>query len=101
MHDRTLSEVKKYFDDCRADALNFLEIFLEAAPAEAKQTYMHMALQHFAELLSPSRRSNTVSAKSATSMLKASSVPNDCSVKHAHRNHQSHKPALLPPPICC
>ena len=31
-----------------------------------------MALQHFTELLSPSRRSNTVSAKSATSMLKVS-----------------------------
>ena len=62
--------------------MDFLELFLEAAPSEAKQSYTAMALQHFTELLSPSRRSNTVSAKSATSMLKVSHV------SQAHAVHQ-------------
>ncbi len=43
---------------------------MDAAPKQVMQNHMEGALQHFVELLSPTRRSNSVSAHSVTSMLK-------------------------------
>ena len=55
---------------CRTGALDFLELFMDAAPKQVMQNHLEGALQHFVELLSPTRRSNSVSAHSVTSMLK-------------------------------
>ena len=51
-------------------------------------SYLDRALQHFVELLSPARRSSTVSAHSTSSMLKVSQhLLFCCSVQLAwHRN---------------
>ncbi|KAL0049524.1 hypothetical protein WJX82_004125 [Trebouxia sp. C0006] len=54
----------------RTGALDFLELFMDAAPKQVMQNHLEGALQHFVELLSPTRRSNSVSAHSVTSMLK-------------------------------
>lgn len=43
---------------------------MDAAPKQVMQNHLEGALQHFVELLSPTRRSNSVSAHSVTSMLK-------------------------------
>lgn len=45
---------------------------MSAAPQEIMHSYLDKALQHFVELLSPVRRSSTVSAHSTSSMLKVS-----------------------------
>ncbi|KAL0042692.1 hypothetical protein WJX79_007939 [Trebouxia sp. C0005] len=54
----------------RTGALDFLELFMDAAPKQVMQNHLEGALQHFVELLSPTRRSSSVSAHSVTSMLK-------------------------------
>ncbi|DBA90449.1 TPA: hypothetical protein ACH3X1_003716 [Trebouxia sp. C0004] len=54
----------------RTGALDFLELFMDAAPKQVMQNHLEGALQHFVELLSPTRRSNSVSAHSVTSMFK-------------------------------
>ena len=43
-----------------------------AAPRQVMQNYLGDALQHFVELLSPVRRSNSVSAHSVSSILQVS-----------------------------
>lgn len=43
---------------------------MNAAPKQIMHRYLDKALQHFVELLSPARRSATVSAHSTSSMLK-------------------------------
>ena len=43
---------------------------MDAAPKQIMHGYLDRALQHFVELLSPARRSSTVSAHSTSSMLK-------------------------------
>ena len=43
---------------------------MDVAPEQIMQAYLDRALQHFVELLSPARRSSSVSAHSISSMLK-------------------------------
>lgn len=63
--------------DYRTGALDFLELLMGAAPRQVMQNYLGDALQHFVELLSPVRRSNSVSAHSVSSILQ---VRRHCSV---------------------
>ena len=61
---------------------------MDAAPKQIMHSYLDRALQHFVELLSPARRSSTVSAHSTSSMLKVSQhLLSCCSVQLAwHHN---------------
>ena len=47
---------------------------MDVAPHQIMHAHLDRALQHFVELLSPARRSSTVSAHSVSSMLKVCAV---------------------------
>lgn len=55
---------------------------MNAAPKQIMHRYLDRALQHFVELLSPARRSTTVSAHSTSSMLKVGQHSQTCYSVH-------------------